>query len=202
MRRTETKPLPLPGMEEISIMVEQLKKKLTNPDSLISLFLGLAVVGVIAVLIFNYVKERKGPGSVSQPGATSEQQTATGSSLPTTYTVTEGETLWTIAAKIVGSGYNWVDIADANKLTDPNTIEVGQKLAIPSMTKREPGQIANANVKVKRPADGKYTVKKGDSLWTISLEVYGTGYRWPEIAKLNNLAEPNTIFTGNVLNLP
>ena len=49
----------LPGMEENTYsMVEQLKKKLSNPDSLVSLFLGIAVVTVIVVMIFNYIKER------------------------------------------------------------------------------------------------------------------------------------------------
>ena len=182
-------------------MIEQLKKRLSNPDSLVSLFLGLAVVAVIAVLIFNYVKERSASKTTSDTEAKNAQEAAR-VTLPTTYSVASGDTLWTIASKTIGSGYNWVDVADANKLTDPDLIEEGQKLTIPNVPKREPGQIANAMVEVKRPADGKYTVKKGDSLWSISTATYGTGFRWTEIAKANNLAHPNVIHIGNVLMLP
>jgi len=181
-------------------MVEQLKKKLSNPDSLASLILGIAVVGVVAVSIFNYVKERRSL-TTATPGQKAEQN-ATGSASASTHTVTAGETLWSIATATIGSGYNWVDIRDANKLTNPDSIEVGQTLAIPAVSKREGGQIASATVEAKRPADGKYTVKKGDSLWTISVATYGTGYRWMEIATLNKLSDPNMIFSGNVLMLP
>lgn len=182
-------------------MVEQLKKRLSNPDSLVSLFLGVAVVVVIGVLIFNYVKERQATATPKTDDKKAEQN-ATGSATVTTYTVKAGETLWSIAQATIGSGYNWVDVRDANKLASPDRIEVGQQLTIPAVAKREAGQIASATVEVKRPADGKYTVQKGDSLWNISVATYGTGFRWTEIAKANNITNPNLIFTGNVLTLP
>ena len=182
-------------------MIEQLKKRLGNPDSLVSLFLGLAVVIVIGVLIVNYVKERRVSGPATETEKKAEQ-TTNGSGAGSSHTVVAGETLWSIAEKTIGSGYNWVDIRDANKLARADNIEVGQTLAIPAVAKREPGQIANAMVEVKRPEGGKYTVKLGDSLWKISVATYGTGFRWTEIAKANNLAHPNVIHTGNVLVLP
>lgn len=184
-------------------MIDQLKKNLNNPDSLISLFLGLAVVIVIGIMIFNFVKRPKAPSTPeSERGAKEEQQVASGAALPTSHTVALGETLWNIADRYYNSGYNWVDIRDANNLARPDMIEVGQTLTIPQVPKREPGQIANATVEVKRPADGTYTVKRGDSLWSISLAVYGTGYRWTDIATLNKLEQPNLIFAGTVLTLP
>lgn len=184
-------------------MGPQIKKYLSNPDSLVSLFLGVAVVAVIGVSIANYVKDSK-IGSTSKEGETS--QTATESStLPATYTVAEGDTLWSISTKTIGSGYNWVDIADANKLTSPNDIEVGQKLAIPKVEKREAGQMMAEETpkqEIKKPTSNTYTVKPGDSLWKISEATYGTGYRWSEIAKANKLEHPNIIHAGNVLTLP
>jgi len=188
-------------MEEIVVMIEQLKKKLNNPDSIVSLFLGAAVVVVIGVMIFNYFRGQQVSNAKEQEQQKAEQN-ATMSASPTSHTVVAGETLWSIANSTIGSGYNWVDIQSANKIVNADTITVGQQLTIPKVAKREPGQIASAQVETKRPADGKYTVQKGDSLWNISVNVYGTGFRWTEIAQANNLSNPNLIFTGNVLTLP
>ncbi len=47
-----------------------------------------------------------------------------------------------------------------------------------------------------------YTVKAGDSLWSISEEKYKTGYNWTEIAKVNNLENPSIIEVGDKLKLP
>lgn len=47
-----------------------------------------------------------------------------------------------------------------------------------------------------------YTVVSGDTLWKISQRFLGSGSRYPEIAKLNNLKNPNLIYVGQVLKLP
>src|SRR3989344_5214680 len=47
-----------------------------------------------------------------------------------------------------------------------------------------------------------YTIKAGDSLWSISEKVYKSGYSWKEIAKANNLENPGLIHAGNTLKLP
>lgn len=50
-----------------------------------------------------------------------------------TYTVVKGDCLWTIAARLLGSGYKWSSIYEANKdvISNPNLIYVGQVLEIP-----------------------------------------------------------------------
>ena len=48
----------------------------------------------------------------------------------------------------------------------------------------------------------EYIVQKGDDLWNISEKVYKSGYYWIEIAKLNKLANPGLIFSGDKLVLP
>lgn len=182
-------------------MIKDVKKQLQNPDSLVSLFLGVAVVVVTGVLLFNYIKERK----IENKKEETKQEQQAGSpttSLPTTHTVVAGDTLWSIAKKYFDSGYNWVDIQTANTLKDPNTIEAGQKLTIPNVPKRVEGQTLSNSVEVKIPADGKYTVKQNDTLWNISVSTYGTGYRWEEIAKKNNLTNPDVIHVEDVLLLP
>lgn len=180
--------------------MDQIKKYFSNPDSLISLFLGVAVVVVIGILISNYVQDRQGAQITNE--AAQEEATASAGT-PGTYTVKEGESLWDVAEETIGSGYNWVDIAEANNLTNPDRLEAGTTLTIPDVAKREPtGAVSSAQSEVNRPADGTYTVKAGDSLWNISLDVYGSGYRWPEIARLNSLGNPDIIHPGNVLQLP
>ena len=48
----------------------------------------------------------------------------------------------------------------------------------------------------------KYTVQKGDTLWEIAQRAYGDPYKWTEIAKANNLNNPNLIHRGNEFVIP
>lgn len=45
-------------------------------------------------------------------------------------------------------------------------------------------------------------VVDNDSLWKIAEREYGDGFKWVEIAKLNNLKNPNLIEKGQILKLP
>lgn len=47
-----------------------------------------------------------------------------------------------------------------------------------------------------------YTVVKGDTLWGIAKKYYGNGSRYPEIAKANNIANPDIIYVGQKLLIP
>ncbi len=49
---------------------------------------------------------------------------------------------------------------------------------------------------------GKYEVVKGDNLWKISMEKYGNGYAWTEVAKANGLENPSAIEVGQKLVIP
>jgi LysM repeat protein len=46
-----------------------------------------------------------------------------------------------------------------------------------------------------------HTVKKGESLWLIAEKYLGSGARYPEIKKLNDLKE-DTIYPGQTLKIP
>ena len=46
-----------------------------------------------------------------------------------------------------------------------------------------------------------YTVKKGDTLSNICKKELGNANKWKEVAKLNNLANANKIYPGQVLKL-
>jgi nucleoid-associated protein YgaU len=177
-------------------MWKSLKKQFDSPDSYVSLALGLAVVLVIGMIAVNYFRSRS--EQASQDKAKQEQAIA----LPAKHTVREGDTLWSVAESFYKSGYNWVDIQKANNMENADALEVGQTLTIPEVKPiHPPGDISSASTEVS--SDKKtYTVMQGDSLWNIAMNVYGSGYKWSEIAQANGLTNPDVIHAGNVLALP
>lgn len=54
------------------------------------------------------------------------------------------------------------------------------------------------------PAQGgkTYMVQNGETLWSIAEKTYNNGYKWVEIAKANNLQNPNEIEANQRLQLP
>ena len=63
--------------------------------------------------------------------------------------------------------------------------------------------IVNARLGVTPKPSAKYhTVVKGDTLWAIAKKYYGDGNRYPEIARANNIANPNIISVGQKLLIP
>jgi LysM repeat protein len=100
-----------------------------------------------------------------------------------THVVQPGETMASIAAR-----YNTtVDaIAQLNNITNPNYIYRGQVLLIPAT-----GGPTYSGI--------SYTVRRGDELRFIAA-YYNT--TWQAITQLNNLANPNWIYAGQVLRIP
>lgn len=171
-------------------------------ESYASLFLGVAVVVVAFVLIFSFLQSKSNSRKEAESTSTVSNQEVVNLTMPRTYTVKPGDYLWSIAEIIYGSGYNWVDIASANKLENPNVLFVGTILVIPDVKTRIL-TVQNNPAAQPNPITGtSYTVVKGDYLWNIAVRAYGDGYRWTEIAKANNLVNPSLIFSGNVLILP
>ena len=183
-----------------------LKTLKLNEDT-ISTLLGAIVVVVIGLLVFNYFRSLNPQGQITDQAALEDDgQTATPGQvklveeedgqmvpegLPTTYTVKQGDHLWSIAESFYNSGYNWTDIASVNHLDNPSQIEVGQELTIPKVA------VKVATVSQKQTTeitiDGNtYTVVKGDHLWDIALRAYGDGFRWTDIYQANqDLIGPN-----------
>lgn len=64
--------------------------------------------------------------------------------------------------------------------------------------------LASASVEKKRstetaPKVKTYTVKKGDTLWAICKKYLGNGSKYPQVAKLNGIKNPNLIYPGQVI---
>lgn len=178
--------------------LKKLLKQIKLNEESISMVLGAVVIVIVGILIVNYFKDKKG---VMTPTAlTTNNQIQVGK----THIVTKGETLWAIAEVAYGSGYNWVDLYSANKLTNEK-VEVGQTLEIPTVTVKEPTvtkSVTTVTANTQTVTSESYTVVHGDTLWNVAVRAYGDGYKWVNIAKANKLTHPNVIHAGNVLVLP
>ena len=51
-------------------------------------------------------------------------------------------------------------------------------------------------------AEQPYTIKSGDTLSAVSLLFYGSANKYPQIAKANNIADPDKVGVGTTLQLP
>ncbi len=175
-------------------------KKIGFSENAVSLILGVLVVIVLAVMAYNLFRVKPVNGPATTENQPKEELTVPASavSLPIEHTVADGESLWTISEKYYTSGYNWVDIANTNGVQNPDQIFVGQKLTIPNVSVRGLGP----QVTLSKIEGGTYTTLKGDNLWTIAIRAYGDGYRYGDIARVNNIANPRLIFSGNVLIIP
>lgn len=71
----------------------------------------------------------------------------------------------------------------------------------PSQQANNQEQKVNEDVK-KENLPGKYTVKEGDTLFSIAQNYYNDGYKYPEILKTNKLENENLIAVGQVLEIP
>jgi LysM repeat protein len=125
--------------------------------------------------------------SIPTPTPPSGQPPATG---PTTYTVQNGDWIYAIARKF---GISVPALLAANPGINPNFVYPGQVLNIPGSG--TPGTTP--------PGTGtgsqSYTVKPGDTLFSIAVRFHTTTYA---IQIANHLANPHFIYPGQTLIIP
>ena len=100
-----------------------------------------------------------------------------------------GDTLNSIATRF---GVTIKDLMKLNDIANADQVYVGQVLRL------------TANAATSAPAtssasERKYTVQRGDTLYSIATRL---GVTTADLAKANNLANPNQIYTGQVLIVP
>jgi nucleoid-associated protein YgaU len=180
-------------------------------ESYTSLILGAIVVLIAGILVLSFAKiNRNKVTSSVRDFVDVEKLDLQDSNTSSTYTVRPGDDLWTISVNVYNDGYKWVEIAKLNKLENPGLIYAGNKLIIPTQKHTEQVAInSNSISKIQsttisnNPITGTtYVIKSGDNLWNICVRAYGDGYKWPEIAKINHLENPDLIFSGNTLQIP
>lgn len=130
------------------------------------------------------------PSAVSASTPEQAPPQVTGTPPSDSYTVQAGDTLMKIAFDTTGDLYQWKKIYEANKdkIPNPAALSAGtvlqiEKPAIP--------------VVITRNGD-KYLIKLGDTLGTISGDVYGTMKKWKRLWENNSqmIKNPNLIFAG------
>ena len=171
-------------------------------ESYTSLILGIVVVIIVLILLIAFVRGRSADKGNEQ--ATSSTQTEESVK---TYVVQSGDDLWSIAENEYGSGYEWVTIAEENKLADPSLLEEGTELILPpvedsSAATLTPTPTTAQPLVGQRISGNTYSVQEGDYLWDIAIRAYNDGYRWVDIARENNIVNPDIIYPGTELTLP
>ena len=101
-------------------------------------------------------------------------------------TVRRGDTLSGIARKY-STSYQY--LAKINGIPNPNIIRVGQRLKVPILRDDE----------INDTSHRLYIVKRGNTLTQIAREFNVT---IQEIVELNDIANPNLIFAGEILRIP
>lgn len=207
-------------------LFQKLQSQIQFDQSYLSLALGLVIVLIAGFLVFNYFKSSKPTLGPAQQSENQNQADVQPENLPGKYTVKEGDTLFTIAQKYYNDGDKYPEIAKANNLTNENTIETGQVLDIPKIeeaaiaeatatpsispisptpTQTEAlgtGGAENQTIWGEKINGDTYTVVEGDWLSKIASRAYGDIMAFDKIAKANNIANPDLIEIGTVLQIP
>ncbi len=188
-----------------------IQKLMDSSNSYKSLIYGIVTVVVLFIVLALGLRTMSQNKAQIDDGAVMTQK-STETMSDNRYVVTEGETLWSIAEKSYNDGFKWRDIAKANNISDPTTLEKGTRLVIPKLasaqksspaminatpTPVQPGQQVDAKI-----TGNSYKTVHGDYLWEIAVRAYGDGYRWVDIASANNMTNPDLIFSGKELKLP
>lgn len=222
-RKTNSKTKTEVVAKSNSSYLSKIESEVQANQSRLSMVLGALILLVLGILIFNYFNKSK--SSLGPAQQTQMQQDVASDKLPGKYTVKEGDTLFLISQKYYNDGDKYTEIAKANNLTDPNTIEKDQVLEIPKLA--DSGSVIalptpSQTPEMTQPTDQaqlgtgggnttmwgskidgtSYTVQEGDWLSTIAARAYGDINSYEKLAKANNLQNADYIYPGQVLTIP
>jgi len=160
--------------------LDKIIRKIEINESLISTIFGGLVMLTVGFLLFNYFGDKK-LTQEAQLNVPSDEEIAS-----TQFAETEWEAQELEQDMVVNhlEGLNGAGEVSQEQSNTP------EELSNPSG-----GSISAASV-------SSYTVAPGDHLWALAEKFYGDGYKWVEIARANNLDNPNVIVNGQELNMP
>ena len=131
-------------------------------------------------------------GFAPADGASSD---SAGTASPAEYTVVAGDTLSTIAAEF---GTDMEAILAGNNITDLDYLSIGEVLVIPGAGEAN-GVTGGASTTTATASPGSYTIVAGDTLSSIAAQ-FGTDT--DAIIAANNIADPDFLTVGDVLQIP
>lgn len=104
---------------------------------------------------------------------------------------------YTVEEKAGENGSYWIDF----KLKEYRNIEV--TITETASQPKEDGKqkLVQETLRTTKEPEKTYTVKSGDSLWKIAKLQLNDGSKYSEIAKLNNIDNPNNLQVGQILKL-
>lgn len=197
-------------------LLQKVQTELRPNQSYLSLILGLIILLVAGILVFNYFKRAEPSLGPAQQTVNQEEQKAeepkedlkdvAPENLPGKYTAKEGDTLFDLAQTYYNDGTQYSKIAEANKLADPNLILIGQELEIPKLERAGPdtstGGDPNQTIWGEKITGNTYVVVSGDWLSKIAGRSYGDIFAYKRLAEANNIQNPDLIFPGQVIKIP
>jgi len=147
------------------------------------------------------------------------------------HTIVKNDSYTRLAAKYYSDGRKWRRIYDANKIP-PQSLTIGRKIKIPHLPKPKAApepvsakgtplppatgdaiarRLAAATpdrpAKATKAAGKSYTVRKGDSFYSIARKMYRDPTLWKKLyqhnrARLPKPADPSSLRVGTVIELP
>jgi LysM repeat protein len=119
--------------------------------------------------------------------------------LPATYMVRPGDTLYRLSMLFYQSG-DYVDlIAEQNKLDKSKGLKAGTNLVIPAL----PGKNqADANNNSSSTSVKEHIVQQGETLYSISRKYFNSSKYAKAIAEYNQLKDGDDVKVGSVLKIP
>ncbi len=194
----------MPRQKQKSFL-EKIKAAEPTASFILGLIVVLAIGGLAGRYLYQHYSQQKPKGQVPLEASKNIVSPQTNENKNHQYQVKSGDNLWKIAEHFYQSGYNWVDIAKANKLASPNVLNVNTVLIIPNVKTRKPTSPTNIKtLPVISNQQSQYIVQKGDSLSLIALRAYGDMFAWPKLWKANKgkIVNPWLIYPGQTLKIP
>ncbi|MDO8498855.1 MAG: LysM domain-containing protein [bacterium] len=191
--------------------IDKISSEVNSNQSYLNLILGLLIILVAGVLVFNYLKKSEPSlGPAQETTAEETQKDVKPEDLPGKYTVKTGDTLFRIAEAYYKDGWKFAQIAAVNKLVNADIIGVGQILEIPKVEEEKAelagstgtGGATNSTIWGDKIEGDTYTVEEGDWLSKIAGRAYGDILAFDKIAKANNITNPDIIEPGTILKIP
>ncbi|MBJ6360721.1 LysM peptidoglycan-binding domain-containing protein [Paenibacillus sp. GCM10012307] len=117
--------------------------------------------------------------------------------LPATYLVQAGDTLSSISLQFYKSKSHADLLAKENGLNPNEGLKAGSHLTIPALQDQE-----NSVDKTPEYETTDHTVQKGETLYSISRQYYGTDKHAKFLADFNQLVDSDRVDVGTVLKIP